>query len=213
MNSRERAINLGLKINSLKGNFSVAKSVIRDLEDEVKSAVIEEEDRERLLVLYKNVVADLKSAVSPSTEERGRLNQMVEDGMKKIKSAKTYSELSKVDGFISNLEEQIEKSKLLNKEHKAALNHRVRRLIEKYKSTVTIFLKKNFDKLKKEIVRDCDNKNPFNVSVAVKNLNGIVKKTPLYQDDREELQALLDTYWQKSARDIKAVKTEEKLND
>lgn len=210
MNRKDRAINLGLKINSLKGNFSVAKSVIKDLETEIKEAVIDESDRESLMVLYTRVIKDLKSIVSPSTEERSRINQLIEDMLTQIKNAESYVETEKCDGVIVNLEEKLKRNKLLKKEHKAALIHRIESVREKYKARVGFFLKRNHDQLKRNINIECDCDCPFHVSVVVKKYNDIVKTTPLFTDDRHDIQALLDTNWQKSSRDIKILKDEEK---
>ena len=52
MNQKDRAINLGLKINSLKGNASVPGSVVAELENEIKNANINESDKIKLLELY-----------------------------------------------------------------------------------------------------------------------------------------------------------------
>lgn len=209
MNRKDRAINLGLKINSLKGNFSVAKSVIKDLELEIREAIIDDSDKERLLTLYSTVVEDLKSVVSPSTEERSRINQQVEDLLTKIKNAKSYHEIESIDGLIIGMKEELQKNKILKKEHKAALSHRIESVNEKYKARVGFFLKRNHDKLKKDINMECDCDSPYHVSVVVKKYNDIVKKTPLFTDDRHFIQALLDTFWQQSSRDINLLKQEQ----
>ena len=209
MNRKDRAINLGLKINSLKGNFSVAKSVIKNLEIEIKEAVIDESDRESLLLLYGKIVEDLKSVVSPSTKERSKINQLVEDLLLGIRNAKSYHETEKYDGQISDLEEYLKGNKILKKEHKAALLHRTETVRDKYKARVGFFLKRNHDQLRKNINLECDCDSPYHISVVVKKYNSIVKTTPLFTDDRHNIQALLDTYWQQSSRDIKIMKKED----
>lgn len=210
MNRKDRAINLGLKINSLKGNFSVAKSVVSDLEHEIKNAVLDNDDREKLLVLYKNVIEDLKKIVSPSTEERGRLNQNIEDILSRLNKAGSYQEIESLEGVIIAIDELLKNNKTLKKEHKAALLHRAERLREKYKLRVGYFLKKNHDRLLRDINNECDCDCPFHISIVVKKYNDIVKITPLFADDRRYIQALLDTNWQKSSRDIKELKKAEK---
>ena len=206
MNQKERAINLGLKINSLKGNFSVAKSVITDLGKEIESAVIDEEDRKRLLTLYNNVTEELKSIVSPSTERKGFFNQRVEDLLRDINSTKSYLEEDAIDGLLICLEEDLARDKILKKEHKAAITHRISKLREKHKAKVGQFLKKNFEKLFRDIKKEFDCENPFHISVLIKKYNEVVKKTPMFFDDRHTIQAYLDTMWQKSSVDIKEIK-------
>lgn len=206
MNRKERAINLGLKINSLKGNMSVANSVIEDLESEIKTAVIDEEDRSRLLVLYKNIVDDLKKTVSPSTKERAKINQEIENILSDIKNANSYLAVEKTEGIITSLEEKVQKSTIMKKEHSAALRNRLKRVRDKYNNRIGFFLKKNFDNLKREIKKECNQENPFYISVNVKKYNEKVKITPLFSDDRHSLQAMLDTLWQQSSRQIKEIK-------
>ena len=210
MNQKERAINLGLKINSLKGNFSVAKSVIFELETEINEALIDDADRKKLLELYTSAVRDLKKVVSPSASEKGRFNQLVEDVLKDVINASSYLEADKIEGSIISIEEALVKTKLLKKEHKAAITHRIEKLREKHRVRVGYFLKKNFDKLIRDIKLECDNSNPFHVSVVVKKYNSIVKTTPLFTDDRHAAQALLDTNWQKASSDIKERKKAER---
>lgn len=210
MKSKDRAINLGLKINSLKGNLSVAKSVIDNLEIEICNASIEEDDRKKLFVLYKEVVKELNSFVSPSTAERSRFNQIIEDTLIKIIHTKSYKEIEQIDGIITGIEEDIASNKIIDKEQKSALKSRSLSLREKYKAQVGHFLKKNFEKLKRDIQHECDCDNPFHVSIVVKKYNGILKTEPLFNDDRHFIQALLDTNWQQSSRDIKEVKSLEK---
>ncbi len=210
MNQKDRAINLGLKINTLKGNFSVAKSVITELETEINEALIDDADRKKIIELYNNVVQDLKKVVSPSAEEKGKFNQLVEDILKDIINASNYLEADKIEGSIISIEESLSKTKLLKKEHKAAIKHRIQKLREKHKARVGYFLKKNFDKLIRDIKSECDNDNAFHVSVVVKKYNEIAKTTPLFADDRHAVQALLDTNWQKSSSDIKERKKAER---
>ena len=212
MNRKDRAINLGLKINSLKGNFSVAKSVIKDLEVEIKEAVIDDADRESLLQLYTKIVQDLKSVVSPSTEERSKINQKVEDLLSGINKAKSYHEVEVLDGPITQLAEALKGNKILKKEHKAALLNRAETVREKYKSRVGFFLKRNHDQLKRKINLECDCDSPYHISVVVKKYNDIVKTTPLFADDRKDIQALLDTFWQRSSMDIKLMKKMETVD-
>lgn len=213
MNQKERAINLGLKINSLKGNFSVAKSVITDLEAEISESSIDGIDRKKLLELYNIVIHDLSKVVSPSAREKGKLNQIVEDVLKDIINASSYLEADKIEGSIISIEEALSKSKILKKEHKAAITHRIDKLREKHKARVGYFLKKNFDKLIRDIKFECDNDNPFHVSVVVKKYNDTAKTTPLFADDRHAVQALLDTNWQKASSDIKDRKIAEREMD
>lgn len=208
MNRKDRAINLGLKINSLKGNLSVARSVIKELEDEINNASIDQEDRERLLVLYRGVVEDLKSLVSPSVEVRNRINQLIENANIKLRGASSYIEVDAVEGLIKNIEEELKNDKL-KKEHKAALKSKLEKLHEGYKKRVGQYLKRNFDKMFKEINDECRCDNPYHISVRIKSLNKKVKTTPLFHDDRHTLQALLDTNWQKASRDINLLKGED----
>lgn len=208
MNRKDRAINLGLKINSLKGNLSVARSVIKELEDEINNASIDQEDRERLHVLYRGVVEDLKSLVSPSVEVRNRINQLIENANIKLRGASSYIEVDAVEGLIKNIEEELKNDKL-KKEHKAALKSKLEKLHEGYKKRVGQYLKRNFDKMFKEINDECRCDNPYHISVRIKSLNKKVKTTPLFHDDRHTLQALLDTNWQKASRDINLLKGED----
>lgn len=205
MNRKDRAINLGLKIKSLEGNFSVAKSVILDLEKEITEAVIDENDRENLLILYKKVIQDLKSQVSPSVLVRNKLSQLLEDLSSDIKKANKYSELIKLEGRLTQLTEDLE-SEEFKKEHRAPLRNRLRKLKETYNKKVGHTLQINYDRLSREINSKCSQKNPFHVSIAIKELNSKVQKTPLFNKDRQNLQAILDTKWQESSRDIKTLK-------
>ncbi|QEN05228.1 hypothetical protein EW093_11065 [Thiospirochaeta perfilievii] len=210
MNQKERAINLGLKIKSLKGNLSVSKAVISDLEIEIKEAIIDDGDRIRLLELYKNVVEDLKQIVSPSAQRKGYFNQRIEDILRKIKESKNYKMADDNEGLIIALEEELKKDNILKKEHRAAIKNRLETVGEKHRARVGFFLKKNYDNLYREIKNECDCDNPFHVSVVVKKYNEVVKLKPLFNDDRHSIQALLDTNWQKSSSDIKEQKRRER---
>lgn len=207
MNRKDRAINLGLKINSLKGNLSVAKSVIKDLESEIENAVIDEGDRAKLLELYNKVVDELKSSVSPSVEIRNKINQLIEDSYKQLREASDFSEVDKLEGQIIHIEEE-SSNDVLKKEHKASLRTKIEKLRESQKKKAGVFLKKNYEKLRKNIIDECSNGNPYYVSVSIKSLNSKVKITPMFSDDRHSLQALLDTNWQKACREIKELKEE-----
>lgn len=205
MNRKDRAINLGLKIKSLKGNFSVAKSVINELEKEITEAVIEEDDRDNLLILYNNIIQDLKSQVSPSVTIRNKISQQIEDLFNEIKSAKKYNMLLKLEGRLTNLSNQLENDEL-KKEHRAPLRNRLHKLKELYNKRVGHSLQINYDKLYKEIDSKCSQENPFHVSIAIKELNKKVQQTPLFNNDRQKLQAILDTKWQESSKEIKILK-------
>ncbi len=209
VNRKDRAINLGLKINSLKGNLSVAKSVITDLEQEISSAVIDNEDKKGLLVLYRSVVKELMSVVSPSVNELNRINQVIEDTHKLLTNADSYIQVDKIDGSIISIEEQL-KNKVLEKEHKASLHVKTMRLRETQKKKIGLFLKRNFEELLREINDECGCDSPYHVSVLIKGFNNKIKKIPLFSDDRHELQALLDTNWQRACREIKELKESEK---
>ena len=208
MNQKDRAINLGLKINSLKGNFSVAKSTIRGLEKEITNAVIDLKDKNSLLELYKRVVHDINNQVSPSAEERNRLNQLIEDTLNQLKESNEYLTANKIEGKITFIEEQIEGNSLLKKEDKDSLMTKCSRLKESQKIKVGRFLKNNHEKLYTEISSKCKNDNPFHVSVTIKKYNEILKITPLFTDDRYHVRSLLDSLWQKSVSDIKQIKEE-----
>ncbi len=188
MHQKDRAINLGLKINSLKGNLSVAQSVIKDLEVEITSAKIDEEDKERLLTLYYSVVKGLKSVVSPSISERNRINQLIEDANDSIKKASNYIEVDNIEGSITFISEQLT-NKNLKKEHKAALKTKIVHLQESQRRKAGLFLKRNFEKLLKEINSECDCESPYHISVLIKDFNNKVKTTPTFRDDRHELPA------------------------
>jgi hypothetical protein len=203
VNRRDRAINLGMKINSLKGNLSVAKSVIKDLENEINHAVIDDSDKEQLFSLYKQVIEGLKSVTSPSLDERNRVNQLIEDLIIKLKNANSYIEADGVDGSIIGIEESLKSNKILNKEHKAALEAKLIRLREAHKAKVGQFLKRNYESLRRTISSECQCESPYHVSVLIKKFNDTVKTTPLFFDDRHSLQALLDTHWQRSSAEIK----------
>ncbi|MGL1893939.1 MAG: hypothetical protein OCD02_20035 [Spirochaetaceae bacterium] len=213
MDNKDRAINLGLKINSLKKNFSVASSVIIELENEIKKANIENSDREQLLKLYSSVTKELKGRISPEDKERNRILQLIEDGHKLITQAKDFKEADKIDGYITSIEEQMTGKSILEKEHKFIIKNKILKLRELHKIRVGQFLKRNYENLRRNIVDECDNDNPFHVSVLVKKYNEIVKTTAMFNDDRTDIQALLDTHWQQSSRDIKEVKLLEKGRD
>lgn len=208
VNRKERAINLGLKIKSLEGNLSVAKSVIQDLELEIQNAIIDEDDREHLINLYNNVIQELKGLISPSVEIRNRVNQVIEDLNCELKTARSYSELLKLEGRISNLPELLDNNKL-KKEHRAPLRNKIQKLNEIYNKKVGQKLQRNFEKLQKDIEKKCSQENPFHVSISIKELNKTIQITPLFNKDRHKLQAILDTNWQKSSRDIKIIKEKE----
>lgn len=212
MNRKDRAINLGLKINSLKGNFSVAKSVIDDLEREINTASIDNEDRERLLVLYGSVVEDLKSIVSPSVDVMNRVNQLIEDANVQLKNSKTYIDVDNVEGLIKKIEMELNNGEL-EEEHRSSLKSKLTRLQEVYKKKIGFFLNKNFNKLSKQIKDECECENPYHVSVVIKSLNKKIKIVPLFNNDRHTLQALLDTYWQKASKDINLLKEEGERNE
>lgn len=209
MNQRDRAINLGLKINSLKGNLSVANSVIKELKDEINNAVIDDSDREQLIALYERVVLGLKSVVSPSVTERNKINQQIEDANTAIRKSSNFHEIDKVDGFITAIEESVQ-NPIFKREHKVALKSKIEYLRESHKKKTGQILKKNYTQLHREIEDECHNENPFHVSVVIKKFNNKIKITPLFKDDRHDLQALLDTKWQQSALDIKIRKDSER---
>lgn len=205
LNRKDRAINLGLKIKSLEGNLSVAKSVIKELEEEIKSASIDEEDRDNLLKLYDSVIQTLKETKSPSVIKRNEISQTIEDLYKELRSAGGYSEINRLEGRVHSLGNLIN-DPLLKKEHKAVLKKKISSLTESYNKKIGAKLQKNFEKMERTIDKKCKNENPFFVSMAIKELNKEVQVTPLFTRDRHKLQALLDTYWQKSSRDIKEIK-------
>lgn len=209
MNRKDKAINLGLKIKSLEGNFSVAKSVILEMEKEITEAAIDEKDRENLIILYNRVIQELKSQVSPSVEVRNRLSQLIEDLSNDIKKANRYNQLLKLEGRLTEITNQLE-SEDFKKEHRAPLRNRLRKLKEIYNKKVGHTLQINYDKLYKEINSKCSQENPFHISIAIKELNTKVQKTPLFSNDRQKLQAILDTKWQESSRDIKMIKEKDK---
>ncbi len=62
--------------------------------------------------------------------------------------------------------------------------------------------------MSREIKDECDCESPYHVSVTIKSLNKKIKIVPLFNDDIDTLQALLDTYWQKASKDINLLKEE-----
>ncbi len=210
MNQKDRAINLGLKINSLKGNASVPGSVVAELENEIKNANINESDKIKLLELYKSVTDSLKKIVSPIDKEKGRFIQLVEDIASDLNRSEKYQQAEKLEGRIEGLVEEINKNRILKKSEKEFLYNRIVKLREKHKSRIGQFLKKNYEMLLKNIKSECSAENPFHVSISVKKFNEIVKVTPMFNDHRAEIQKYLDTLWQKSSNDIKIIKESEK---
>lgn len=208
-NRKERAINLGLKIKSLKNNAAVAKAAVAELEKEITSADIEPADKEALLTLYKSILDEREKYKSPSVIQRDEFRDKIDVLFMNVRDMKEYSEADSLEGRIIALQESLEKASV-KKEHRASLKPKLKLLEEKFKNKKNYLLTCNFRKAEKLIKSETRKNNPFLVTEAIKELNKKIRLIPLFSSDRSKLQAMLDTLWQKASKDIDAEKARQK---